>query len=108
MRLKLIKERGGRKGRGGGWRKGRTRRDAIIFVSLCLFVSTSVKGLSHEAPKIALTPILSGVNQTADVSAPKPLMRRVPSKDPRKGPYQLLVKERLMSIYLAIYIHRDI
>ncbi|KAJ3565155.1 hypothetical protein NP233_g7820 [Leucocoprinus birnbaumii] len=45
---------------------------------------------------------------TADVSAPKPLMRRVPSKDPRKGPYQLLVKERLMGIYLAIYIHRDI
>jgi hypothetical protein len=44
----------------------------------------------------------------ADVSAPKPLMRRVPSKEPKKGPYQLLAKERLMGIYMAIYIHRDI
>jgi len=44
----------------------------------------------------------------ADVGAPKPLMRRAPSKEPKKGPYQLLVKERLMGIYMAIYIHRDI
>lgn len=26
----------------------------------------------------------------------------------RKGPYQLLVKERMMGLYLAIFIHRDI
>lgn len=44
----------------------------------------------------------------ATVSAPKPLVRRTPSKEPKKGPYQLLVKERLMGIYMAIYIHRDI
>jgi hypothetical protein len=35
-----------------------------------------------------------------------------PSKDSkeqkRTGPYQLLVKERLLGIYLAIYIHRDL
>ena len=24
-----------------------------------------------------------------------------------KGPYELLVKERLMGIYLAIFVHRD-
>ncbi|KAL0954741.1 hypothetical protein HGRIS_003693 [Hohenbuehelia grisea] len=35
---------------------------------------------------------------------------RIPSpmKASRKGPYTLLVKERLMGIYLAVYIHRDL
>lgn len=50
----------------------------------------------------------SGSPTVADVSAPKPLARRATSKEPRKGPYQLLVKERLMGIYVAIYIHRDV
>ncbi|KAF5327112.1 hypothetical protein D9619_004523 [Psilocybe cf. subviscida] len=43
-----------------------------------------------------------------DVGPPKPLMRHKSSKDVRKGPYQLLIKERLMGIYLAIYVHRDL
>jgi hypothetical protein len=34
--------------------------------------------------------------------------RRTPAKDQRKGPYQLLIKERMMGIYLAVYINRDI
>ncbi len=50
----------------------------------------------------------NGSPTVADVSSPKPLMRRVPSKESRRGPYQLLTKERLMGIYLAVYIHRDI
>lgn len=43
-----------------------------------------------------------------DVGPPRPLMRHKSSKDVRKGPYQLLIKERLMGIYLAIYVHRDL
>ncbi|KAF5382092.1 hypothetical protein D9615_004213 [Tricholomella constricta] len=43
----------------------------------------------------------------ADVSFPKPLTSRQSSKEPRKGPYQLLIKERMMGIYLAVYIHRE-
>ncbi|KAF9466458.1 Endonuclease/exonuclease/phosphatase [Collybia nuda] len=43
----------------------------------------------------------------ADVGFPKPLSPRL-TKEPRKGPYQLLIKERMMGIYLAIYIHRDL
>ncbi|KAF9448611.1 DNase I-like protein [Macrolepiota fuliginosa MF-IS2] len=50
----------------------------------------------------------NGSPTVADVSSPKPLMRRVPSKEPKKGPYQLLAKDRLMGIYMAIYIHRDV
>ncbi|KAK0470028.1 inositol polyphosphate phosphatase [Desarmillaria tabescens] len=45
---------------------------------------------------------------TNDISMPKPLTPRVTSKEPRKGPYQLLIKERMMGIYLAVYIHRDL
>ncbi|KAF9523548.1 Endonuclease/exonuclease/phosphatase [Crepidotus variabilis] len=45
---------------------------------------------------------------TASISTPKPLIRQKSAREPRKGPYQLLVKERLMGIYLAIYIHREL
>ncbi|KAF9474672.1 DNase I-like protein [Pholiota conissans] len=45
---------------------------------------------------------------TADVGFPRPLIRQKSSKDSRKGPYQLLIKDRLMGIYMAIYIHRDL
>lgn len=44
----------------------------------------------------------------ADIGFPKPLAPRPPFKEPKKGPYQLLVKERMMGIYLAIFIHRDL
>lgn len=44
----------------------------------------------------------------ADVGSPKPLSPRLLSaREPRKGPYALLTKERMMGIYMAIYIHRD-
>jgi hypothetical protein len=50
----------------------------------------------------------SATPSVADVSAPRPLARRANSKDPKRGPYQLLTKERLMGIYMAIYVHRDV
>lgn len=45
---------------------------------------------------------------TASIGFPQPLIRQKSVKDARKGPYQLLIKERLMGIYMAIYIHRDL
>ena len=45
---------------------------------------------------------------TLDISPPMALSARTLSKEPRKGPYTLLVKERMMGIYLAIYVHRDV
>ncbi|TFK70303.1 DNase I-like protein [Pluteus cervinus] len=50
----------------------------------------------------------NGGVSTADVGSPKPLSARASLKEPRRGPYVLLTKERLMGIYLAIYIHRDL
>ncbi|KAJ7158921.1 inositol polyphosphate phosphatase [Mycena filopes] len=43
----------------------------------------------------------------SDIGVPKPLSARGPPKE-RKGPYQLLIKERMMGLYLAIYIHREL
>ncbi|KIK62393.1 hypothetical protein GYMLUDRAFT_41829 [Collybiopsis luxurians FD-317 M1] len=47
---------------------------------------------------------------TSEISIPKPLSPRTVFKDQtaKKGPYQLLCKERLLGIYLAVYVHRDI
>ncbi len=44
---------------------------------------------------------------SSEIGTPRPLVRHK-SKEPRKGPYQLLTKDRLMGIYLALYIHRDL
>jgi len=44
---------------------------------------------------------------SSEIGTPRPLVRQRP-KEPRKGPYQLLTKDRLMGIYLALYIHRDL
>ena len=48
-----------------------------------------------------------GSPTTSDISAPKPLSPRLSLKE-KKGPYQMLTKERMMGIYLAVYIHRDL
>jgi len=42
------------------------------------------------------------------IGTPKPLVRKKSCREPRRGPYQLLIKDRLMGIYLAVYIHRDL
>ncbi|KAJ7674178.1 hypothetical protein B0H17DRAFT_1082439 [Mycena rosella] len=55
--------------------------------------------LCHGARQASLTP--------SDISVPKPLSAR-PAPKERKGPYQLLIKERMMGLYLAIYIHREL
>ncbi|KAJ7650437.1 inositol polyphosphate phosphatase [Roridomyces roridus] len=58
--------------------------------------------LCHGARHAGASPTLS------DIGSPKPLTARAPPKEQRKGPYQLLIKERMMGLYLAIYCHRDI
>lgn len=44
----------------------------------------------------------------SDASSPTPRQPFNLTKDPKKGPYQLLTKERMMGIYLAVFIHRDV
>ena len=46
--------------------------------------------------------------KTPSIGSPQPLIRQKSVKEARKGPYELLIKKRLMGIYMAIYIHRDL
>jgi len=50
----------------------------------------------------------SGSPSTAEIGLPRPLIRQKSAKESRKGPYQLLIKDRLMGIYMAVFIHRDL
>jgi hypothetical protein len=71
--------------------------------------------LSHAGGSNSESPS-AGVNKPcrADVEpqgfvAPN-LKRRISTKAAvsRKGPYEILIKERMMGLYLAVYIHREI
>ncbi|KAF7330418.1 Inositol polyphosphate 5-phosphatase [Mycena venus] len=55
--------------------------------------------LCHGARQASPTP--------SDISVPKRLSAQGRPKE-RKGPYQLLIKERMMGLYLAIYIYREL
>lgn len=47
----------------------------------------------------------------SEISMPRPLAARCltkEQKEQKRGPYQLLTKDRMMGIYLAVYIHRDL
>lgn len=49
----------------------------------------------------------------APVGPPSPGLQhlpvdRTPAKEPGKGPYQPLIKHRMMGLSLAVYIHRDL
>ena len=50
----------------------------------------------------------TGSPSSAEIGTPKPLIRQRTCREPRRRPYQLLIKDRLMGIYLALYIHRDL
>lgn len=48
------------------------------------------------------------VNWQSTISGTTPASFSTSDTQGRVGPYELLVKERLMGIYLAIYVHRDV
>ena len=50
----------------------------------------------------------AGSPSTAEISTPRPLLKQKSIQKQRRGPYQLLIKDRLMGIYLALYVHRDL
>ncbi|KAG7089700.1 hypothetical protein E1B28_011355 [Marasmius oreades] len=78
----------------------------------------SYEDLLHDSPPSGWTSMIEDwlchggyatrTPETSEISTPKRLSPRFASKEPKRGPYQLLCKERLLGIYLAIYIHRDV
>ncbi|KAJ7574421.1 hypothetical protein C8J56DRAFT_1017375 [Mycena floridula] len=62
--------------------------------------------LCHGGSSIARASVVTPTS--SEISMPRPLSARALSKESKKGPYQLLIKERMMGIYLAVFIHRDL
>jgi len=50
------------------------------------------------------------VNGEPQSPMPPNLKRRISTKAAvsQKGPYEILIKERMMGLYLAVYVHREI
>ncbi|KAL1745715.1 hypothetical protein HDZ31DRAFT_62809 [Schizophyllum fasciatum] len=69
-------------------------------------------------PSLHKSPSSSSINRLSHKPSPspRPLLRRRRSSEPMpvkapsqsRGPYVLLQKERMMGIYLAVYVHRDL
>ena len=68
--------------------------------------------LSHAGgsnPKSSLVAGNKYHNANAESQSPN-LKRRISTKATvsQKGPYEILIKERMMGLYLAVYVHREI
>lgn len=69
-----------------------------------------IGGVPFESSPSNHQPNVISVNWEATDSVETPCQHNTcPKRDPsHNGPYQLLVKERLMGIYIAVFVHRDI
>jgi len=66
-----------------------------------------VQVLGSEARKLGQTDAAARESHRAFASGDIGRKSAVKAIDHRKGPYELLIKERMMGIYLAIFVHRD-
>lgn len=71
--------------------------------------------LSHAGGSNFEPPLVEGsdphkVNGEPQSPATPNLKRRISTKAAvsRKGPYEILIKERMMGLYLSVYVHREI
>jgi len=71
--------------------------------------------LSHAGGSNLESPPITGsrsrnTNGEIQPLVPPNLKRRISAKATvsQKGPYEILIKERMMGLYLAVYIHREI
>jgi len=92
-----------------GWKSSDDLPDEIVVNSNHAgWTSMLERWLCHRTQA---NPQLHGEYALKDISAsPKrhSLHRRVTVKESEMGPYVPLVKERMMGLYLSVYIHRDI
>jgi len=66
-------------------------------------------GSNLESPPVARSKYRK-VNGEPQSLVPPDLKRRIATKTAvsQKGPYEILIKERMMGLYLAVYVHREI
>jgi hypothetical protein len=94
---------------GRGWKSSDDLPDEVVVnFNHHGWTSTLEHWLCHRTQA---NPQVQGDHTLKDISAsPKrhSLHRRVTVKESEMGPYVPLVKERMMGLYLAVYIHRDL
>ena len=94
---------------GRGWKSSDDLLDEVVVnLNHPGWTSTLEHWLCHRTQA---NPQVQGDHALKDISAsPKrhSLHRRVTVKESEMGPYVPLVKERMMGLYLAVYIHRDL
>lgn len=66
-------------------------------------------GSNLESPQVGGNKPCGANSELQGLVAPN-LKRRISTKAAlsQKGPYEILIKERMMGLYLAVYIHREI
>jgi hypothetical protein len=89
--------------------RGKTSEESLELLSQHPSSWTSMVGNWLCYTNCALATPSSPTDFEDGSSTTTPGSAHIPSKkERRKGPYQLLIKERLMGMYLAVYINRDI
>lgn len=92
-----------------GWKSSDDLPDEVVVnFNHAGWTSMLERWLCHRTQA---NPQVQGEHALKDISAsPKrhSLHRRVTVKESEMGPYVPLVKERMMGLYLAVYIHRDL
>lgn len=90
------------------WKSSDDLSDQVVTYNQSGWTSLLDHWLCHRTQ---VNPQVNGDPISKDItSSPKrqSLHRRVTVKESHKGPYVPLIKERMMGLYLSVYVHRDL
>ncbi|OAX37607.1 DNase I-like protein [Rhizopogon vinicolor AM-OR11-026] len=90
-----------------GWKSSDDLQEELVVQQPASWTSILEHWLCHRSQAV---PPANGDPTLTDVTVPPKrysLHRRVTIKEQDKGPYVPLIKERMMGLYLAVYVHRD-
>lgn len=91
-----------------GWKSSDDLQEELVVQQPAGWTSILEHWLSHRSQ---VAPPANGNPTLPDVTVPPKrysLHRRVTIKEQDKGPYVPLIKERMMGLYLSVYVHRDV
>jgi len=91
-----------------GWKSSDDLQDELVVHHPAGWTSVLEHWLCHRSQA---APPENGISALHDVMLPQKrysLHRRITIKERDKGPYVPLIKERMMGLYLSVYVHRDV
>lgn len=108
--LQSLKRKDKERDEGGrGWKSSDDLPDEVVVnFNHSGWTSTLEHWLCHRTQANPHVQAELGLKDIAASPKRHSLHRRVTVKESELGPYVPLVKERMMGLYLAIYIHRDL